>query len=141
MEFGKMELSEYGVFDSRVKFPRGAVTEQRRVDSYEIELFTEEQTGCCFVDGQEVASSADFVPVADEEDRFYVYFRCFTADQMRQQFQVVFYRDDKQVSNRLNYSMESYIYSTVNNGKASQSLKDLVIAAMKYGDSVRAYVK
>ncbi|MBQ8359902.1 MAG: helix-turn-helix transcriptional regulator [Oscillospiraceae bacterium] len=54
MEFGEMGLSEYGVFDSRVKFPRGVVTEPRQVDCYEVELYTEDQSGCCYVEGTEV---------------------------------------------------------------------------------------
>lgn len=54
MEFGHMVLSEYGVFDSRVKFPRGVITEARQVDSYEVELFTEKQAGCCYINGREV---------------------------------------------------------------------------------------
>ena len=94
-----------------------------------------------FVDGEEVASSVSFLPTGDKEDQHYVYFRCFTADRMRQQFQVVFYRGDAPVSNTLNYSMESYICSMANGTETSQALKDLVIAAIRYGDSVSAYVK
>ncbi len=54
MEFGAMLLSEYGVFDSRVKFPEGVLTQPRQVEEYEIELYTEDQTGIGYIGGVEV---------------------------------------------------------------------------------------
>ena len=50
MEFQQMNILQYGVFDSRVKFPRIFRTQWRTVESYEIELFTEDQSGVCYID-------------------------------------------------------------------------------------------
>lgn len=98
---------------------------------------TEGLTARLVVDGQELSASSTFV-AAGTDGQYYVYFKCFTAAQMRQQFQVTFYRDGVQVSNTLTYSMESYIHSKQSD--ANDALAALVIAAMKYGDSVSAYI-
>ena len=54
MNFGAMNLLEYGVFDSRVKFLKECKTQPRRLDSYEIELYTEDQPGVGYVDDKEI---------------------------------------------------------------------------------------
>lgn len=99
---------------------------------------TEGLTARLFVDGEELASAASFVAAGEMENQYYVYFRCFTAAQMRKPFQVTFYRNGEQVSNTLTYSMESYINSKKND--ENTNLASLVIAAAKYGDSVGAYL-
>lgn len=54
MRFGTIDLVEYGVFDSRIKFPEGVITPRRRVEEYEIELYTEDQPGATCIEGKEL---------------------------------------------------------------------------------------
>lgn len=54
MNFGAMSLSENGVFDSRIKFPKDIRTEPRTVEEFEIELYTEDQPGISYLDGKEI---------------------------------------------------------------------------------------
>lgn len=52
MKFHEMNMMQYGVFDSRIKFPKIFRTPPRTVECYEIELFTEDQTGVCYLNEQ-----------------------------------------------------------------------------------------
>ena len=54
MDFAAFSVSENGVFDSRVKFPRSMVTDPRPVEEYEIELYTEDQPGVSHIDGEHI---------------------------------------------------------------------------------------
>ena len=54
MEFGSFQLTEFGLFDSYVKFPKAMITEPRTVQEYEIELYVEDQSGISYVDGIEI---------------------------------------------------------------------------------------
>ena len=51
MQFGAVELTEYGVFDSHVKYPDDVLSPRRTVQEYEIELYTEDQTGVAYLNG------------------------------------------------------------------------------------------
>lgn len=53
----ELKVLSFGVFDSRVKFPRVAVTEPRTVEAYELELFMDEQTGTSYVGGRQIPLS------------------------------------------------------------------------------------
>ncbi len=44
-------VSEFGVFDSKVKFPRTIVTPERPVTEYELELYTADNPGNAWIDG------------------------------------------------------------------------------------------
>lgn len=50
MKLHEMEIVQYGVFDSRVKFPRAFRTPLRTVVDYELEIYTEDQNGICYID-------------------------------------------------------------------------------------------
>ena len=50
MRLYEMNMVQYGVFDSRIKFPRIICTKWRTVECYELELFTEDQSGVCYID-------------------------------------------------------------------------------------------
>jgi len=52
MIFYQLEIPQYGVFDSRVKFPKVFKTEYRQVPCYEIELYTENQAGIGYLNDQ-----------------------------------------------------------------------------------------
>lgn len=52
MRLHEMDMVQYGVFDSRIKFPKIFRTTQRTVECYEIELFTEDQSGICYLNDQ-----------------------------------------------------------------------------------------
>lgn len=54
MKLHEMEIVQYGVFDSRVKFPKTFRTPQRTVKDYELEIYTEDQTGICYLNGTSV---------------------------------------------------------------------------------------
>lgn len=54
MRFGAMELTEYGIFDSHVKYPDDILSPKRLVQEYEIELYTEDQTGISYINGMTV---------------------------------------------------------------------------------------
>lgn len=47
----EIEITQWGIFDSRVKFPRVIRTEPRSVTDYEIELYTEDQPGIGYING------------------------------------------------------------------------------------------
>ena len=49
MRLYEMNLVQYGVFDSRIKFPKIFRTVPRTVAYYEIELYTEDQSGVCYL--------------------------------------------------------------------------------------------
>ena len=51
MLFPEMEITQWGYFDSRIKFPRVIAQETRKVTEYEIELSTEDQPGTSYLDG------------------------------------------------------------------------------------------
>ena len=40
MRFPEMEITQWGFFDSRIKFPKVIMTEPRKVNVYELELCT-----------------------------------------------------------------------------------------------------
>lgn len=52
MSFISFKISEYGLFDSRAKFPEQQKTAERTVGSYEIELYTEDNSGCSYLNGK-----------------------------------------------------------------------------------------
>lgn len=49
MVFPEMEVTQWGFFDSRIKFPKVIMTEPRPVTEYELELCTETQPGIGFI--------------------------------------------------------------------------------------------
>ena len=51
MKLHEMDIVQYGVFDSRVKFPKAFRTPSRKVVDYELEIYTEDQSGICYLDG------------------------------------------------------------------------------------------
>ena len=53
----ELQVLSFGVFDSRVKFPKVTVTDPRVVEEYELELFMDTQTGTSFVNGNAVPLS------------------------------------------------------------------------------------
>ena len=54
MKLYEMEIVQYGVFDSRVKFPKAFVTPQRTVVDFELEIYTEDQTGICYLNNMPI---------------------------------------------------------------------------------------
>ena len=50
----ELQVLSFGVFDSRVKFPRVTATEPRCVNCYEIELLMEDQTGISYINDKAV---------------------------------------------------------------------------------------
>lgn len=50
----ELQVLSFGVFDSRVKFPRAAVSDPRVVYCYEIELFMDRQTGMSYINDKPV---------------------------------------------------------------------------------------
>ena len=55
MVFPEMEVTQWGFFDSRIKFPKVIMTEPRQVAEYELELYTEAQPGTGYINGKAVA--------------------------------------------------------------------------------------
>lgn len=51
MDCPYFSVSEYGVFDSHVKFPKMLITEPRPVEEYELELYTADCPGSSWIDG------------------------------------------------------------------------------------------
>ncbi len=49
MDFIPLSLLEWGVFDSRVKFPRATKTQPRPLQHYELELYIQDQPGTAFL--------------------------------------------------------------------------------------------
>lgn len=72
------ELVQYGVFDSRVKFPKIIYTEERTVTCYEFELFTEDQTGICFIGDRSIPLKKGTLICAKpgQKRRSKLHFRC-----------------------------------------------------------------
>ena len=72
------ELVQYGVFDSRVKFPKIIYTEERTVACYEFELFTEDQTGICYIDDRAIPLKKGTLICAKpgQKRRSKLHFRC-----------------------------------------------------------------
>lgn len=54
MVFPESEITQWGFFDSRVKFPKVIKTEPRQVHLYEIELYTEDQPGTSYINDQPI---------------------------------------------------------------------------------------
>lgn len=54
MLFPEIELTQWGFFDSRIKFPRAIVTKPRQVPVYEIELYTEDQPGIGYINDRPI---------------------------------------------------------------------------------------
>lgn len=54
MIFPEIEITQWGFFDSRIKFPRAIMTEPRKVRKYELELYTDTQPGTGFINGTAV---------------------------------------------------------------------------------------
>lgn len=52
MQGPSFEVSEFGVFDSSIKFPHTKETSQRAVDGYELEFYTADCPGQAYIDGQ-----------------------------------------------------------------------------------------
>lgn len=78
----------------------------------------------------------EFVPVANAENEYYVYFNEFNATQIRNEVYATVYQGDTAVSNTLRYSIESYIYSL----KDDAAYGAVVMAIMRYGVSAWNYV-
>lgn len=51
----EIEITQWGFFDSRIKFPKVIRTEPRTVTEYEIELYTDDQPGVGYLDGAVIA--------------------------------------------------------------------------------------
>jgi AraC-like DNA-binding protein len=51
MVFPEMEITQWGFFDSRVKFPKVIITDPRAVTEYELELYTDPQPGTGYING------------------------------------------------------------------------------------------
>lgn len=51
----EIEITQWGFFDSRMKFPKAIETEPRAVTVYEIELYTDDQPGISYLNGTPVA--------------------------------------------------------------------------------------
>ncbi len=49
MDLAPLRLLEWGVFDSRVKFPKALKTQPRPLEYYELELYTQNQPGTAFL--------------------------------------------------------------------------------------------
>ena len=45
------EITQYGLFDSTVKFPDAVTTQDRLLDCFEIELYTSECAGTAYING------------------------------------------------------------------------------------------
>jgi len=54
MLFPETEVTQWGFFDSRIKFPRVIMTEPRQVTDYELELYTEDQPGIGYINNRDV---------------------------------------------------------------------------------------
>lgn len=62
MEFHQFQLLDFGIFDSRIKFPNITVTAPRPVDYYEIELLIGDHGGCSYIgDAAYPHSKIDFI--------------------------------------------------------------------------------
>ena len=51
MDCPQYSVSEFGVFDSNVKFPKQIVTQERPVEEYELELYVTDCPGSSWIDG------------------------------------------------------------------------------------------
>lgn len=51
----EIEITQWGFFDSRMKFPKAIETEPREVNVYEIELYTDDQPGISYLNGSSIA--------------------------------------------------------------------------------------
>ncbi|MCQ2538908.1 MAG: carboxypeptidase-like regulatory domain-containing protein [Acetatifactor sp.] len=60
------------------------------------------------------------------------------APEFRKVMQITVLEGDKEISDTVNYSIETYAYNRVN-GSSKQTLKDVVTEMMKYSDSALAY--
>ncbi len=49
MVFPEITVTQWGFFDSRIKFPRVIMTDPRQVTTYELELYTEDQPGIGYI--------------------------------------------------------------------------------------------
>lgn len=54
MLFPEIEITQWGFFDSRMKFPKAISTDARKVTVYEIELYTDDQPGVGYLDGSPI---------------------------------------------------------------------------------------
>lgn len=54
MVFPETEVTQWGIFDSRIKFPKVIMTEPRTVQTYELDLFTEHQQGIGYINGEAI---------------------------------------------------------------------------------------
>lgn len=50
LELYQFDLLDFGIFDSRIKFPNVSVTKPRPVECYEIEILTGDFCGCSYID-------------------------------------------------------------------------------------------
>lgn len=51
MDCPQFAVSEFGVFDSNVKFPKQIITQERPVEEYELELYTADCPGSSWING------------------------------------------------------------------------------------------
>ena len=70
-------------------------------------------------------------------NNYYVYVRGINVSQMSDVVILTVYKDDVAVSNTISYSIESYADSKI--GGSDESLSNLMVAMMKYGNSAKAY--
>ncbi|MBP3627205.1 MAG: helix-turn-helix transcriptional regulator [Clostridia bacterium] len=64
MNFHQFELGDFGIFDSRVKFPNVAVTKKRTVKAFEIEIFPNNFEGTFHINGIPYSASKGTVVCA-----------------------------------------------------------------------------
>lgn len=70
-------------------------------------------------------------------NQYYIFFKGFNVARMSDSMYFTVYNGDTPVSNTYRYSVESYVYAHQND---SIALEPLVVAMMKYGKSVKAYI-
>ncbi len=76
----------------------------------------------------------------DDQGRYYADFGKLNPAQMREVINFTVYNGDTAVSLTLQYSIESYVCSKLNNAESSDALKALVESMIMYGDATKKYV-
>ena len=79
MDFPSFLLLDFGIFDSRIKFPNVDITTPRPVEFYEIEILIDDFGGCSYIDGREYShSSIDFICAKPGQQRYSALpFKCY----------------------------------------------------------------
>ena len=79
--------------------------------------------------------------IKTRDDYYYADFDCLSPAQMGEHIAFSVMDGDRQVSDVLHYSIESYADVMLRDPNKSQQLKTLVDAMMRYGDAAKAYVE